>query len=210
MTDQKVLGVILIGGKASRLDGQNKGLIKIGRRTCFDRVHSCFQRGSLQKICLSYPENRSSAFVFDENFTAIFDIPEPDRSRSAAWAIYSILKWARTEGFDAVITSPVDIPFLPHNYIQDLMHRHFQSPDLTIVCRTGKQVHGLNAIWPISTFEELESLVKKQAIYQLRRLHSLQGSVELSYDIYPVDPFYNINTQEDIVNAKKWSAKFEI
>ena len=123
--------------------------------------------GSLQKICLSYLENRSSAFAFDDNFTVIFDIPEPNRSRSAAWAIYSILKWAQTEDFDAVITSSVDILFLPHNYVQDLIDRHLQSPDITIVCRTRKQVHGLNALWPIAKFGELVSLVKKREIYQL-------------------------------------------
>ncbi len=197
MKPLRILGVILAGGQANRMGGQNKALISIGQNTCFERVSDVFTQGPLEKICVSYNGAISKSDRLG-HFPPLYDLPILGTSSSAAWAIYSTLTWARQRHFDAVITSPVDVPFLPRSYVPDLITAYAQSPEACIVCSTQARLHGLNALWPLSKFDRLETLVRGQSVFQLKRLHRELGSVSVKYDASAFDPFLNVNTPEDI------------
>jgi len=168
---------------------------------------TCFDNSSVTAIALSDRHNRKRP-EFSELIT-IIDKPH-NKEMGAAWALFSVLSWAHEHEFDAVITSPVDIPFLPHDYAEKLIVRYESIIEKPILCISDGNNHALNALWPTSCLEALTTLIQDSEVYKIQTLHKLLGSVFINFENEPYDPFQNINTLDDISLARQRADTFKI
>jgi len=107
--------------------------------------------------------------------------------------LHTALVWAGRCGYDAVITTPVDTPMLPEDYVGRL-----RAKGLPSFAKNGTQVHALHGIWPVEDAVILETHI-------LRGLRAARDWVELCDAKECVfstaelkDPFVNINTPDDL------------
>ena len=105
---------------------------------------------------------------------------------------------------DFVVTTPVDTPFLPHDFAGCLVNNFNSSKNgRPVVAQYDNRVHELHALWPIACMEKLKSLILNDDIYKVKKLHKKLESHVCDFEIGAIDPFININTAVDLVNARK-------
>jgi len=192
-------GVIFLGGKSVRLGGIDKAGLLIGKRTCLDWVFDNLAR-NIDTIAISLAHGGTSDLR--PNLPRIKDVPSPKGNGGVAFAILACLQWARDKNLDFIVTTPVDTPFLPHNFTQDLIANYKAANQETpIAVSSDGRLHGLHALWPTQCLENLTDLVMFDNIYKIQRLHSALGSTLCHFEIGAYDPFININTPKDIEKA---------
>lgn len=99
------------------------------------------------------------------------------------------------------VTVAADTPFLPEDLIARLSARHLETGG--VVCAaSGGQRHPVIAIWPASARAALRHSLEAGRLKVGLLLDSLDA-VTVSWDGLPDDPFFNVNTPEDLAIAEK-------
>ena len=107
-----------------------------------------------------------------------------------------------------LITIPGDTPFIPMDLI--FRFKDKMSSDLKIIiAKSQNKTHPIIGAWNTCLFENLEEKLNKgiRKIMSWAELHPLDF---VNYTIEKYDPFFNINTKEDIDEATKIERYFYI
>ena len=194
------LGVILAGGRATRMGGGDKGLLTIGGETLLSRV---VDRISPQVAGLALNANGDPARF------AGFGLPVlPDSV--AEWpgplaGVLAGLDWAAEEGADTIVTVAADTPFFPCDLVPRLLlaAEDMEAPlalAATPDAERGRVRHPTFGLWPVALRDDLRAAldegVRKVVLWTDRH-----GGREALFD-EPGDPFFNVNTPEDLATAE--------
>ncbi len=195
----KIAAIILVGGEARRLQGQNKCDLKIGPKTCLEWTLELFE-GQVEKTALSV--GLQDRYNHAKSHQIIFDWQSQSNGRAVAFAILGSLVWANNAGFDAIITAPVDTPFLPKSYAATLI-QHLNATVPT-VCKTADGLQSLHAIWPVSCLGKLKTAILDKNSLKLSTLHDILNSRERLFKAEDKDRFLNINTEDKLKIAREF------
>jgi len=187
------VGVIFAGGRATRLDEISKGDIRIGDRTCFERVYTALA-SQFETIAVSLAKQN------DLDLPTILDWPSVEADNGVVFSILAVVKWAADNGFDYAVTSPCDTPFLPSNFVVRLAEQHEGSQP--VVCISGGRAQNLHALWPTACFEKLKHMILEEGERKAGLIHKRLASQPVVFDTNPIDLFLNINTPEDLTRAE--------
>lgn len=109
--------------------------------------------------------------------------------------LVAAMHWAAGMGATTVLTAPADCPFLPTDLAARLSrHGRF------CVARSGSGLHPICAIWPVALSGEVR-MALSGGIRKMRDVTAALGAVEVDFDASP-DPFFNINTPDDLERAR--------
>lgn len=98
-----------------------------------------------------------------------------------------------------LLTVAADTPFLPCDLVERLVRRHLQTGAIVCAGSEGRR-HHIIALWPPSVRESLMAALvsgERKVGLLLDRL----GAVTESWDSRNGDPFFNVNTPEDLAVA---------
>lgn len=193
------LGVILAGGRATRMGGGDKGLREVGGRRLMDHV---IDRLAPQCVGLAINANHDPARFASFGLPVLAD-SLPDHPGPLA-GVLAGLDHAAAMGLTAIVTAAADTPFFP----RDLVARLAAAAGPTGLClaaspdETGTlQRHPTFGLWPVSLRADLraalEDGLRKIVLWTDRHQAGLAR-----FDSLPFDPFFNVNTPEDIVTAE--------
>ncbi|VDC23622.1 Molybdenum cofactor guanylyltransferase [Pseudogemmobacter humi] len=109
--------------------------------------------------------------------------------------ILAALEYARGEGADAVISVPVDAPFLP----SDLAAR-LTGAGGAAFARAGGRDHNATALWPVALAGPLADFLASGAKPKIADFAAAHGAVAVDFP----DPaaFENLNRPEDLARAE--------
>lgn len=192
-----VAAVVLAGGRGRRIGG-GKPLRLLGGRRLVDRAIAIAQGLS---TCAALSVG-SAGELADCDMPQIAD-PEPDWG--ALGGLAAGLDFALVQGLDLLITLPCDSPFLP----ADLLHRLHASlhPDKGAAFpKSGDQLHVACGLWRVGIRAALIDYAESGG----RSLHGLAervGFTQVEWTCEPLDPFFNINTEEDLAYAQDMLGK---
>lgn len=178
-----------MGGEGRRLGGVDKSKLEIAGESCFDRVHRALS-ASLADIAISQRRTNSNLPLH-----VISDWPNNGAKSHPALALLGCLSFAKEAGYEQILTSTVDTPFLPPDFAA-----HMQSSDLSSVAVSGDQIHSLHARWSCQQLPVLKALILGGQ-HGLYRLHQEVSSAQIKFSTDPIDPFFNINLPEDLEQA---------
>jgi molybdenum cofactor guanylyltransferase len=193
------LGVILAGGRATRMGGGDKGLRAVGGRRLIDHV---IDRLGSQCAAMAINANgdpaRLSEFGLPVVADSLADHPGP------LAGVLAGLDWAAGQGATAIVTAAADTPFFP----KDLVVRLMASAGPSGLClaaspdETGRvQRHPTFGLWPVELRDDLRAAL----VGGLRKIviwTDGHGAGQAVFDSVPFDPFFNVNTPEDIAAAE--------
>lgn len=112
--------------------------------------------------------------------------------------IYTALDWAEENGFDNVITTPVDTPILPKDFVEKL--RQTGAP---AVSRHGGRIHAVHGIWPTSLKADLADSIS----VGVRAVRDWAIKCGATLCDFPHDSgrrsFFNINTRQDLLELMR-------
>lgn len=108
------------------------------------------------------------------------------------------IAWAAGQGASHIVSAPTDTPFLP----TDLVARLAREEAEVAVAASGDYTHFATALWPVSLQAAMEQALKDG----VRRMEDFLRGRDVAvvrYDTAGGDPFFNINTPEDLAQAAR-------
>lgn len=193
------LGVILAGGRATRMGGGDKGLRTVGGRRLIDHVIDRLgpQCGAMAINANGDPA-RFSEFGLPVVADSLADHPGP------LAGVLAGLDWAAGQGATSIVTAAADTPFFPKDLVARLMAAAgpsglclAASPD-----ETGRvQRHPTFGLWPVALRDDLRAALTA-GLRKIVIWTDGHGAGQAVFDSTPFDPFFNVNTPEDIAAAE--------
>lgn len=200
MTDlPKTLGVLLAGGLARRMGGGDKPLRQIGGRPIL--AHA-IARLAPQCDGLILNANDDPARFAGFGLPVVAD-NVPDRPGPLA-GILAALDWTAEYRPDVswVASMAGDVPFLPTDFVARL-HGERVAADAQLACAaSGGWRHPTNALWPVALREELRHAVTVDDLRKIERWTDRYPRILVEWPAEPFDPFFNVNTPEDVEQAE--------
>jgi len=200
--NNKMIALIMIGGKSTRMGGGIKSFIQFNNKNIFDRVLERV-KPQIKKIIINC--NTEELILNKYKLPIIKDLKKNYLGPLAG--IHSAMDWInRNEsGIEWLITLPGDTPFIPHDLISRFKEK-ISSKSKIILAKSEDKIQPIIGAWHISLFENLVSQLDLgvRKILSWAHLHPLDF-INYSFDKY--DLFFNINTKEDISIAEKIEKK---
>jgi len=194
------LGLVLAGGQARRMGGGDKALIRIGGQTILERVLARL-RPACARIILN--ANGDPARFTSVGLPVIPD-SVPDFAGPLA-GVLAGLDWAAANAPDIawMASVPGDCPFLPADVVARL-HAVRAEQNKPLACaQSGDWRHPVVGLWPVSLREDLRRAVVEEDLHKIEVWTARHGVAIAAWPDTPVDPFFNVNTPEDVAAAEK-------
>jgi len=198
----EVAGVILAGGQATRMGGGDKGLLRVRDLRLIDHV---IARLAPQCARLAINANGDPA-RFAEFALPVLPDSLPEYPGPLA-GVLAGLDWAAAEGVDAIVTAAADTPFFPHDLVARL--RAAAGPDGLALAGSRDAAgklwrHPTFGLWPVALREDLRDALKGGLRKIVLWTDAHQAGLA-EFPTGPFDPFFNVNTPEDIARAEHLS-----
>ncbi|MEQ9257910.1 MAG: molybdenum cofactor guanylyltransferase MobA [Roseovarius sp.] len=189
------LGVILAGGRATRMGGGDKGLLSLGHVTILDTV--------IARLKPQVPEMALNANGPAHRFTGLGLPVLPDSVAGHPGPLAGVLAgldWAADRGATSIVTVAADTPFFPQDLVARLLvaTEGMTAPLALATTPDGRQpTFGL---WPVSLRNDLRGALA-QGLRKVVLWTDRHGGREAMFD-EPGEPFFNVNTPEDLARAR--------
>lgn len=191
------IAMILAGGLSSRMGGGDKGLLRLGQTTVLAHI---IDRLSPQVETLALNANGDLS-----RFAALTLPVHPDTTPDHPGPLAGILTamtWAQDRGATHIITAPCDTPFLPCDLVPRLQlagENHTEG----MAIAASDRIHPTCGHWPVSLLEDLtETLANGH-----RRVTDWTARHQPAIAAFPTstpDPFFNVNTPDDLAQAESY------
>ena len=195
----KPLGVILAGGQATRMGGGDKGLRQVAGQPLLDHVLERL-RPQVDRIALNANGDPARFATYD---LPVLPDSLPDWPGPLA-GVLAGMDWAAAQGADAVVSVAADTPFFPRDLVAQLQAAAGTSGLALAATREGGKLwrHPTFGLWPVALRDDLREALKGglRKVVLWTDQHSA-GTAEFATE--PFDPFFNINTPDDIATAEQ-------
>jgi molybdopterin-guanine dinucleotide biosynthesis protein A len=197
------LGLILAGGQARRMGGGDKARITIGGRTILDRVIATMKP---QCSALIINANGDPARFADTGLPVVAD-SVPDFAGPLA-GILAGLDYAAAHApqIADIVSVPGDCPFLPSDLVARLAAARDQERTPLACARSGKWRHPVVGLWPVALREDLRQALMVEDLHKIEIWTARHGVAIADWPEKPVDPFFNVNTPDDVAAADRIAA----
>jgi molybdopterin-guanine dinucleotide biosynthesis protein A len=128
-------------------------------------------------------------------------LPDPVEGRPGPLAgLLAAMDWAASLGAPEVLTVPGDAPFLPRDLV-----RRLRTAGAPAVGASAGRLHPVVGLWPVT----LQTGLRADLAAGLRRVEAFatdRGATPVFFEPEPggPDPFLNLNTPEDLAEARRW------
>lgn len=190
-------GVILAGGKGSRMGGRDKGGLILGDRSLYDRV---IDRLGPQVDRLAINANTENDGLLEYGLSVLPDVIPGQLGPLAG--VLTAMEWAAANGFDSVVTAAADTPFFPETLVMNLrLGARQNGAAIAIAAERGEgplRSHPTFGLWSTRLRDDLRaSLLAGHR--RMRDFTEAHGAVQVVFD---QGAFFNINTPEDLTEAE--------
>ena len=193
----KILFSILAGGQSKRFGGGYKTFTKISGTTILNQSI---------KILSSYSNdiiiNANNVDEF-KNFDYSVVKDKFQGFLGPLAGIHASILWIKNNRSEKewLFTVPSDTPFLPINLLNDVLSSYSSGTEI-LIARSKSRYHPVIAMWHVSLLESLEKELKlknSKIMYWVKK-HRYKF---VDFEDDQEKNFFNINTQDDLKNAKK-------
>jgi molybdopterin-guanine dinucleotide biosynthesis protein A len=198
---ENVVGIVLAGGKSSRMGGEDKCLKLLGGKPILARV---LDRLTPQVSDVAINANGEAARFAPFGLPVLADSVTGYAGPLAG--MHAGLAWARRSHPTAryVVTVAADTPFFPLDLVRRFL-RELADGQTPLVARSASGVHPVIGLWPVAIAPALEAALE-EGLRKVGDWTRQQGATEVFFPPVElggatVDPFFNINRPEDLAAA---------
>ena len=200
MTDRdQTLGLVLNGGLARRLGGVDKGLVLITGQPMIARA---IERLRPQCGALAISANGDPSRFAGFGLPVLADDP-PEFAGPLAGVLAGLEHCARAAPpITHVATLPANSPFAPHDFVAKLHEARRAAGAAIAVAASGGRRHHVAALWPVALAAELRRALVQEGLRKVEDFEARFSVAAAEWPTEPVDPFFNVNTVQDLARAE--------
>lgn len=197
--------LILAGGQSSRM-GREKALVKLKRKPLIEHV---IERLEPQVSDIVINTGNPDISALFPNAISIKDLG--NQSNGPLSGILAGMVYFLRKDIPHFITVSVDCPFLPNNLVASLSSA-INTEKAIVIARSSKGDHPTIALWPSALAPELTEFLDRSDNFSIRRFLENQDLCEVefkseSHGAKSIDPFFNVNTEQDLEVAENFIAE---
>ncbi|MDA5095449.1 molybdenum cofactor guanylyltransferase MobA [Aliiroseovarius sp. KMU-50] len=206
MPNNKVYGVILAGGLATRMGGSeeaqlDKGRLELGGKSLLEHV---ITRLAPQVDTLALNANGDASRFADTGLPVLSDSIEGFAGPLAG--VLAGLDWAAEQGATHILSAAADTPFFPTDLGARLIAAAKAEGTPIALAATNDPDRGpmrqpTFGLWPVDLRDDLRAALK-DGLRKVVLWTDKHGAALAPYDPDPFDPFFNVNTPEDLERAE--------
>jgi molybdopterin-guanine dinucleotide biosynthesis protein A len=199
VTETSTTGLLLAGGRSTRMGGIDKSSLKLGGRTLIERGIAR-ARPQVKELLIS--ANEDIARFAHLGLEIISDNKGGFLGPLAG--ILAGLEWmqANRPEFSWLATFACDTPFFPPDLVEKLLHSVNTECALVAIAASGDQHHPVFGIWNTALLVPLQEVLAGQGSRKVDDFVARFPNTRVTFKANPVDPFFNINTPSDLAYAE--------
>ncbi len=205
MSEDNILGAILAGGQSKRM-GKDKLFLELNNKKLIEHTIDKVKKYLKKVIIIT---NQDNEFFSKNNLTTVKDCVEGQLGPLVG--ILTAMKWAK-ENLSAcswVATFPCDTPFFPENIIKSFIEEAKKKESLILCASSHGRKHNIFGLWSLDLYDKLKNDLINKKIRKVQDWTKKNKIKNLEFKFKDYDPFFNINTEEDLAVAKKLSTKIK-
>lgn len=194
---QQPAGVILAGGQSTRMGGGDKGLLRLGGVSLLDRVTQRLE----PQVCEVALNANGDPARFSVSIPVIEDSIGGFSGPLAG--VLAGLDWAATRGHTHIVTAAADTPFFPCDLVPQLLLAAEKTPIVLAATPEDGRInrHPTFGLWPVNLRDDLRAALE-DGVRKVVLWTDKHGCSLAEFGTDPFDPFFNVNTPEDMELAE--------
>ena len=197
MDHNNILGTVLAGGKSQRF-GEDKSQVMLEGKLLIDYILSEISSEFREILIVS---NNKIDFKNSEKISRIEDFK---KGLGPLGGVLSAMKWVKenNKNYEWVSTFPADTPFFKKEILQKFYKEIEIEKSRLFFIKSNKTRHNIFGLWSIDLLDKLEEDLNRGD----RKVELWANSVGvkvIDMDFKNIDPFFNINTKQDLEKAKE-------
>jgi len=205
MSEDNILGAILAGGQSKRM-GKDKLFLEFNNKKLIEHTIDKVKK-YLKKIIII--TNQDNEFFSENNLTTVKDCIEGQLGPLVG--ILTAMKWAK-ENLNKcswIATFPCDTPFFPESIIESFIEESEKKESLIPCASSHGRKHNIFGLWSLDLYDKLKDDLTNSKVRKVQDWTEKNKIKNLEFIFKDYDPFFNINTEEDLEFAKKLSKKIK-
>ena len=205
MSEHNILGAILAGGQSKRM-GKDKLFLELDNKKLIEHSIDKVKKYLKQVIIIT---NQNNEFFKRNNLKTVKDCIEGQLGPLVG--ILTAMKWAKenTRKYSWVATFPCDTPFFPESIIKSFIQESEKKESLLLSASSHGRKHNIFGLWSLDLYDKLKDDLINKKVRKVQDWTEKNKIKNLEFTFKDYDPFFNINTQEDLEFAKKLSDKIK-
>ena len=198
MDHSKILGTVLAGGKSQRF-GDDKSQVKLANKLLIDYILSEIIDEFKELLIIS---NNPIKFQKSEKITVIKDFK---KDLGPLGGVLTAMKWVKkhNKSYQWISTFPTDTPFFKNEILKDFFDKIKPQESKLFFIKSNNLRHNIFGLWSLDLIDKLEEDLEKGD----RKVEVWANSVGvniINMEFSKNDPFFNINTKDDLKKAKNF------
>jgi len=205
MSEYNILGAILAGGQSKRM-GKDKLFLEFDNKKLIEHTIDKVKKYLKKVIIIT---NQDNEFFSKNNLTIVKDCIEGQLGPLVG--ILSAMKWAKENLSKCswIATFPCDTPFFPESIIESFIKESKKKESLILCASSHGRKHNIFGLWSLDLYDKLKDDLINKKVRKVQDWTEKNKIKNLEFKFKDYDPFFNINTEEDLEFAKKLSKKIK-
>ena len=201
MSEHNILGAILAGGKSKRM-GKDKLFIKLNNKMLIEHTVDKVKKYLNDMIIVT---NQKNEYFLKKKLITVKDCIEGQLGPLVG--ILTAMKWAKENLKECswVATFPCDTPFFPETIIKKFIEKSKKKDSLLLCASSHGRKHNIFGLWSLELYEKLKDDLINNKIRKVQDWTEKNKIENVEFSFKKYDPFFNINTPNDLEVAKKIS-----
>ena len=197
MDHNNILGTVLAGGKSQRF-GEDKSQVKLNGKLLINYILSEIEDEFKEILIVT---NNQIAFQKSKKISTIKDFK---KGQGPLGGVLSAMKWAKEKNsnYKWISTFPVDTPFFKKKILKKFLSEINIEESKLFFIKSNNTRHNIFGMWSIDLMKKLEEDLNKGH----KKVETWANSIGvkiINMEFMYEDPFFNINTKDDLEIAKK-------
>ena len=205
MNEHNILGAILAGGKSKRM-GKDKLFLEINNKKLIEHTIDKVKKYLKEVIIIT---NQDNEFFSKNNLITVKDCIEGQLGPLVG--ILTAMKWAKENLTKCswIATFPCDTPFFPESIIRSFIKESEKKESLILCASSHGRKHNIFGLWSLDLYDKLQDDLINKKVRKVQDWTEKNKIKNLEFKFKDYDPFFNINTHEDLEFAKKLSTRIK-
>ena len=205
MSEHNMLGAILAGGQSKRM-GKDKIFLEFNNKKLIEHTIDKVKKYLKEVIIIT---NQDNELFSKNNLTTVKDCIEGQLGPLVG--ILTAMKWAK-ENLNKcswIATFPCDTPFFPESIIKSFIEESEKKESLILCASSHGRKHNIFGLWSLDLYDKLKDDLINRKVRKVQDWTEKNKIKNLEFKFKDYDPFFNINTKEDLEFAKQLSKKIK-